>query len=94
MSANVTKPLGLTDWFTELSPVEKRTFWAAFGGFALDGMDILLYSFVIPHADCAVVDEPVRRGIDRNGGATGLGRLAAGPAAFLQTGSAGCGRCR
>ena len=26
----------------------ERTFWASFGGFALDAMDILLYSFVIP----------------------------------------------
>ena len=35
-------------WFAELSVDEKRTFWASFGGFALDAMDILLYSFVIP----------------------------------------------
>jgi MFS family permease len=35
-------------WFAELSVTEKRTFWASFGGFALDAMDILLYSFVIP----------------------------------------------
>lgn len=49
MSAHTTTTgTGLTAWFTELSRAEKRTFWAAFGGFALDGMDILLYSFVIP----------------------------------------------
>ncbi|MGI4802339.1 MAG: MFS transporter [Janthinobacterium lividum] len=48
MSGVTTRRTGLTTWFTELSAVEKRTFWAAFGGFALDGMDILLYSFVIP----------------------------------------------
>ncbi len=50
MSAHVRTPAkaGLTAWFSELSGAEKRTFWAAFGGFALDGMDILLYSFVIP----------------------------------------------
>ena len=35
-------------WFAQLSVGEKRTFWASFGGFALDAMDILLYSFVIP----------------------------------------------
>jgi MFS family permease len=35
-------------WFSQLSLSEKRTFWASFGGFALDGMDILLYSFVVP----------------------------------------------
>jgi MFS family permease len=47
---DTTRPrrTGLTAWFTELSGPERRTFWAAFGGFALDGMDILLYSFVIP----------------------------------------------
>lgn len=39
---------GLSRWFFELSTAERRTFWASFGGFALDGMDILLYSFVIP----------------------------------------------
>ena len=44
----VTEKAGLLTWFTELSLTEKRTFWASFGGFALDGMDILLYSFVIP----------------------------------------------
>jgi MFS family permease len=36
------------NWYGQLSVTEKRTFWASFGGFALDGMDILLYSFVIP----------------------------------------------
>jgi MFS family permease len=35
-------------WFSQLSQNERRTFWASFGGFGLDGMDILLYSFVIP----------------------------------------------
>ena len=45
LTKGATGPLA---WFTELSLAEKRTFWASFGGFALDGMDILLYSFVIP----------------------------------------------
>ena len=48
MSGVTTRRTGLFAWFTELSAVEKKTFWASFGGFALDGMDILLYSFVIP----------------------------------------------
>ncbi len=48
MSTQTATGTGLTAWFTELSGAERRTFWAAFGGFALDGMDILLYSFVIP----------------------------------------------
>lgn len=36
------------NWYGQLNVTERRTFWASFGGFALDGMDILLYSFVIP----------------------------------------------
>jgi MFS family permease len=32
----------------EMSTRERRTFWACFGGWALDGMDFQFYSFVIP----------------------------------------------
>ena len=39
---------GLTGWYQELAPREKRTFWACFGGWSLDSMDVNLYSFVIP----------------------------------------------
>jgi MFS family permease len=35
-------------WYTELTPAEKRTFWACFGGWALDAMDVQIFSFVIP----------------------------------------------
>ena len=35
-------------WYKELSGPEKRTFWAAFGGWALDAMDVQIYGFVIP----------------------------------------------
>jgi MFS family permease len=35
-------------WFTELTPPERSTFVATFGGWALDGMDVMVYSFVIP----------------------------------------------
>jgi MFS family permease len=35
-------------WYRELTPVEKRTFWACFGGWALDAMDVQIFSFVIP----------------------------------------------
>lgn len=38
-------PIG---WYRELTPVEKRTFWACFGGWALDAMDVQMFSFVIP----------------------------------------------
>src|SRR3979409_1234926 len=32
----------------EMSVKERRTFWACFGGWALDGMDLQFYSFIIP----------------------------------------------
>ncbi len=35
-------------WWSELSLSERRTFWACFGGWALDAMDVQFYSFVIP----------------------------------------------
>ena len=34
-------------WYTELTAKERRTFWACFTGWALDAMDVQLYSFVI-----------------------------------------------
>jgi len=35
-------------WYLGLNPRERRTFWACYGGWALDGMDIQLYTFLIP----------------------------------------------
>jgi MFS family permease len=35
-------------WISELSVNERRTFGAAVGGWALDAMDVQIYSFVIP----------------------------------------------
>jgi MFS family permease len=35
-------------WLTELTPRERNTLIATFGGWALDGMDVMAYSFVIP----------------------------------------------
>src|SRR5216683_2391394 len=37
-----------TGWYTELEPNEKRTFWACFGGWMLDAMDVQIFSFAIP----------------------------------------------
>jgi len=34
-------------WYHELSAKERRTFWACFTGWALDAMDVQLYSLVI-----------------------------------------------
>lgn len=47
-TATPTKKTGHAAWFTELSPPERSTFIATFGGWALDGMDVMVYSFVIP----------------------------------------------
>jgi MFS family permease len=38
----------LLTWYARLAPKEKRTFWACFGGWALDAMDVQIFSFAIP----------------------------------------------
>jgi MFS family permease len=35
-------------WLAQLSPPERSTLVATFGGWALDGLDVMVYSFVIP----------------------------------------------
>ena len=35
-------------WFLDLAPHERSTLVATFGGWALDGMDVMVYSFAIP----------------------------------------------
>jgi MFS family permease len=37
-----------TAWYGEMSAKEKNTFWACFGGWALDAMDVQMFSFAIP----------------------------------------------
>ena len=54
MNPTVTPPAGITpstqegSWLTQLSAPERATLFATFGGWALDGMDVMVYSFVIP----------------------------------------------
>jgi MFS family permease len=36
------------DWYRELGRDGQRTFWACFGGYALDALDVQIYSMVIP----------------------------------------------
>lgn len=36
------------DWYRTGTPDERRTFWACFGGWALDALDVQLFSLVIP----------------------------------------------
>jgi len=38
----------MLDWYLELGTGERRTFWACFGGWALDAFDVQIYSLVIP----------------------------------------------
>ncbi|PWT77640.1 MAG: MFS transporter [Acidobacteria bacterium] len=38
----------LNSWYRELAPNEKRTFWACFGGWALDALDVQIFSFAVP----------------------------------------------
>ena len=47
--ANATAERGgaVLGWYQELSTKERRTFWACFTGWALDAMDVQLYSLVI-----------------------------------------------
>jgi MFS family permease len=37
-----------TAWFKEMTPPERRTFWACFSGWGLDALDAQIYSLVIP----------------------------------------------
>ncbi len=48
MASSVTEDHHPTAWFTEMKPREKNTFWACFGGWVLDAMDVQLLSFVFP----------------------------------------------
>jgi MFS family permease len=52
MSTQVTTSSGddhhLTHWYSELQAREKSTFWACFGGWVLDAMDVQIFSFAIP----------------------------------------------
>jgi MFS family permease len=38
----------MLDWYRELGAAEQRTFWACFGGWALDALDVQIYTFVVP----------------------------------------------
>ena len=44
----LSSSIELTGWYRELAPNEKRTFWACFGGWALDALDVQIFSFAIP----------------------------------------------
>lgn len=36
------------DWYREITPRERKTFWGCFGGWALDALDVQMFSLAIP----------------------------------------------
>jgi MFS family permease len=38
----------MLSWYTEFKPEHRKTFWACYAGWALDGMDLQFYTFLIP----------------------------------------------
>ncbi len=38
----------MSNWFSDMSKRERRTFWACFSGWALDAMDVQLYAVAMP----------------------------------------------
>ena len=47
-SVTIARNKGLFAWVSGLEPQERRAFGACIGGWALDAMDVQMYSFVIP----------------------------------------------
>src|SRR5436189_2275360 len=50
MTSDIVSPQAppASGWYAALKPKEKRTFGACFGGWALDAMDVQIFSFAIP----------------------------------------------
>jgi MFS family permease len=48
IATNPSSDFGSMKWYAELAPSERRTFWACFGGWALDALDVQIFSFAIP----------------------------------------------
>ncbi|QGZ64813.1 MFS transporter [Paraburkholderia acidisoli] len=38
----------MKSWYSELTPVERRTYWACFGGYTLDSLDSTMYALLAP----------------------------------------------
>jgi MFS family permease len=47
-SVLVQPPVVVTNWFTSLSPIEKKTFWCCFYAWTLDAMAVQTYVVVMP----------------------------------------------
>ena len=48
VKAGAARRAPLVGWYSELGSPERRTLWACLCGWGLDGMDVQIYSFVIP----------------------------------------------
>jgi MFS family permease len=48
MSSTGVSQAAVRPWILDLTPNERATLIATFGGWGLDGMDVMIYSFVIP----------------------------------------------
>ena len=35
-------------WYREITPPERKTFWSCFGGWALDALDVQMFSIALP----------------------------------------------
>jgi MFS family permease len=47
-AGGASQPSGEQSWFRSMTEGERRTFWGCFGGWALDAMDVQIFSLVIP----------------------------------------------
>ena len=45
---NNTGGQNMSNWYSESTPTERRTFWASFGGWALDALDVQMFGLAIP----------------------------------------------
>src|SRR5260221_6397848 len=46
-AAGAASNAGLTAFYRDMTDPERHTFWACFGGWALDGMDFMIYPLVL-----------------------------------------------
>ena len=56
---------GPFDWYRNINQQERRTFWSCKIGYALDGMDTQMLSFVVPTLIAMWASPPDRRGCSR-----------------------------
>src|ERR1051326_2838773 len=65
---------GVMSWYREISAAERRTFWACFGGWALDALDLQMFGLVIPAIIATWHVSHTHAGLDRRRAGGGLRR--------------------